>query len=64
MANDFCNGIPLSDGAQEEIDYDTPRTIAEVFETASASADSGLALVQGLTEADPTKIRRARLSGR
>ena len=61
MANDFCNGIPLSDGSQQEIDYDTPRTVAEVFETAVASADSGLALVQGLTEADPTKIRRALL---
>lgn len=61
MANDFCNGIPLSDGSIQEIDYDTPRTIAEVFETAIASADSGLALVQGLTEADPTKIRRALL---
>ena len=61
MANDFCNGIPLSDGAQQEIDYDTPRTGAEVFETAVASADSGLALVEGLTDADPTKIRRALL---
>ena len=61
MANDFCNGIPLSDGSEEEIEYDTPRTVAEVYETAVASADSGLALVEGLTQSEPTKIRRSLL---
>jgi hypothetical protein len=61
MANDFCNGIPLSDGSTEEIAYDTPRTNAEVFAVAIASADSGLALVQNATDADGIKIRRSLL---
>jgi hypothetical protein len=61
MANDFCNGIPLSDGSSDEITYDTPRTNAEVFEVAIASADSGLALVQNATDADGIKIRRSLL---
>jgi hypothetical protein len=61
MANDFCNGIPLSDGSTDEISYDTPRTNAEVFEVAIASADSGLALVQNATDADGIKVRRSLL---
>jgi starch-binding outer membrane protein, SusD/RagB family len=61
MANDFCNGIPLSDGSVEEIEYDTPRTVAQVFEAAVASADSGLALVQTATDADGIKVRRSLL---
>jgi len=61
MASDFCNGIPLSDGTSEEIAFDKPRTGAEVFETAIASADSGLALVATATDADGTKIRRSLL---
>ena len=61
MANDFCNGIPLSDGSGDEIAYDTPRTNAEVFQVSIASADSGLALVEGATSADGIKIRRSLL---
>ena len=61
MASDFCNGIPLTNGSNAEIEYDTPRTGAEVFQVAIASADSGLALVQTATDADGTKIRRALL---
>ena len=61
MANDFCNGIPLSDGSGQEISYDTPRTNAEVFEVSIASADSGLALVEVATDADGIKIRRSLL---
>jgi hypothetical protein len=61
MASDFCNGIPLTNGSNAEIEYDTPRTGAEVFQVAIASADSGLALVQAATDADGTKIRRALL---
>jgi hypothetical protein len=48
----------LSDAANE-ISYDTPRTNAEVFEVAIASADSGLALVQNATDADGIKVRRS-----
>jgi len=39
LAQDFCNGIPLSDGTQE--DYTTglgkPLTVAEVFARSIAS---------------------------
>src|SRR5215207_3298688 len=61
MASDFCNGIPLSNGTGEEIEFDQPRTGAEVFAAAVASADSGLALVSTATDADGTKIRRSLL---
>lgn len=61
MANDFCNGIPMTDGSVEEIAYDTPRTNAEVFAIAIASADSGLALVQTATDNDGIKVRRSLL---
>jgi hypothetical protein len=61
MASDFCNGIPLSDGTGEEIEFDQPRTNAEVFTAAVASADSGLALVATATNADGIKIRRSLL---
>jgi hypothetical protein len=61
MANDFCNGIPLSNGTSEEIEYDAPRAGAEVFEVSIASADSGLELVANATDADGIKIRRSLL---
>src|SRR5687767_11479930 len=44
LALDFCNGIPLSNGASELIEYDEPRTGAEVFQVAVASFDSAIAL--------------------
>lgn len=45
LASDFCNGIPLSDAATDELVYGTPLTVAEVFNIAVASFDSGLAIV-------------------
>jgi hypothetical protein len=44
LALDFCNGIPLSNGAGELVVYDTPRTGDEVFAVAVASFDSAIAL--------------------
>ena len=53
MANDFCNGIPLSgldeNGAPV---YSPPVPVAEVFEAAVADADSGLALIAGDEDED------------
>ena len=43
LALDFCNGIPLSDAAGDEVVYDSPRTGAEVFAVAVASFDSAIA---------------------
>jgi hypothetical protein len=43
LALDFCNGIPLSNGAGVEVAYDTPRTGQEIFQVAVASFDSAIA---------------------
>jgi len=43
LALDFCNGIPLSNAAGEVVEYDSPRTGAEVFQVAVASFDSAIA---------------------
>ena len=43
LALDFCNGLPLSDGAGTEVVYDSPRTNAEVFAVAVASFDTAIA---------------------
>ena len=63
LANDFCNGIPLSGiDSLGAIVYDTPRTNAYVFTAAVASADSGLALIPSTaTAAGDLLVRRALL---
>ena len=43
LALDFCNGLPLSNGAVDPLVYDTPRTNAEVFAVAVASFDTAIA---------------------
>jgi starch-binding outer membrane protein, SusD/RagB family len=45
LAQDFCNGIPLSDGSGEEIVFGEPLTGDSVFKVAIASFDSALALI-------------------
>ena len=44
MAQDFCNGTPLSDAAGDEFVFGTPESNAQVFARAVASFDSALAL--------------------
>ena len=61
MANDYCNGIPLSDGSDAEIIFGDPKTGAEVFEASIGSADSGLALVPTGVTGDDLAVRRALL---
>ena len=63
MANDFCNGIPLSGlDSTGGIFFDTPRPVAYVFERSVASADSGLALIPSTaTAAADLLVRRALL---
>jgi len=58
LANDFCNGIPLSNGAGEEVVYDQPRTGQEVLAVAVASFDSAIAIATG-TDAQSLLISRA-----
>jgi hypothetical protein len=63
LANDYCNGIPLSGiDSTGAIVYDTPRPGAFVFAAAVASADSGLALIPATaTAAGDLLVRRALL---
>lgn len=59
MANDYCNGIPLS--SQDEsgaVVYGKPLPGADVFQAAVADADSGLALIKG-TAAGDVLVQRA-----
>jgi len=65
LAQDFCNGIPLSNGAGEILIYDTPRTGAEVFAVAVATFDSAITTATGATApavlvATAAKIGKAR----
>ena len=59
MANDYCNGSPLS-GQDESgaIVYGAPLPGAQVFQAAVADADSGLALITG-TAASDLLVQRA-----
>ncbi len=63
LANDYCNGIPLSGiDSTGTIVYDVPRPGAFVFTAAVASADSGLALIPATaTVAGDLLVRRALL---
>jgi hypothetical protein len=64
LALDFCNGIPLSNGAGTEIVYDEPRPGTEVFQVAVASFDSAIAKAgtdaQSVSIATAAKIGKGR----
>lgn len=64
LALDFCNGIPLSNGAGQDIVFDEPRTNAEVFAVAVASFDSAIATAgtdaQSVSVATAAKIGKGR----
>ena len=63
MANDYCNGIPLSgQDSTGALIFDTPHPISYVYDAAVASADSGLALIPGTAGgSDTVLVRRALL---
>ena len=61
LASDFCNGIPLTDGAGEEITYGKPLTVKEVFTVAIASFDSAITIASGTDAASVTINRAARI---
>ena len=63
LANDFCNGIPLSGvDSTGALVYDVPRPVSYVFDAAIASADSGLALIPSTaTGTQDLLVRRALL---
>jgi hypothetical protein len=49
LASDFCNGVPLSDASTasspETVKWGTPQTVAQVFQTAITTLDSGYKLL-------------------
>ena len=63
LAQDFCNGIPLSDGTGPEPVYGNPLTVDSVFKISLASYDSGLVALDTASSAVALSIRRALLVG-
>jgi starch-binding outer membrane protein, SusD/RagB family len=59
LASDFCNGIPLSDGANDVAVLGKPLTVKEVFTVAIASFDSAMAIANGTSTADVAIFRAA-----
>lgn len=64
LAQDFCNGIPLSDGTQAVPVFGAPQSVAQVFAVAIASYDSALALLAGRTDAASVRVERAARIGK
>jgi hypothetical protein len=63
LASDFCNGIPLTDGAGEEVSFGMPLSVKEVFTVAAASFDTAIAMTSG-TDAASVAINRAARIGK
>jgi hypothetical protein len=61
LASDFCNGIPLSDGAGATPTLGTQLTVLEVFHVASASFDTAMQMSSGTTAADVAINNAARI---
>ena len=64
LASDFCNGIPLSDGSGDEIQYTDGKSVAEVFNAAIASFDSAIALTQTPVNSSDTTTAPIRWASR
>ena len=63
LASDFCNGIPLTDGAGDEIVYGKPLPVKDVFGVAVASFDTAMSMSTG-TDAASVAINRAARIGK
>ena len=62
LASDFCNGIPLSDGADAPVELGTPLPIKDVFSAASASFDTAMTMSSGTDNASLQVNRAARIA--
>jgi hypothetical protein len=58
LASDFCNGIPLTDGAGDVIVFGDPLPVKDVFAVAVASFDTAISMSSG-TDAASVSINRA-----
>jgi len=63
LASDFCNGIPISNAAGDEILLGSPESVAQVFQRSIASFDSALAVATG-TDATSLLVQRASRVGK
>jgi hypothetical protein len=61
MAQDFCNGIPLSDASTPVLVLGTPLSVAQVFDRAIASYDTALAFASDTAAASVDINRAARV---
>ncbi len=62
LASDFCNGIPLSDGADSPVTLGTPLPVKDVFAAASASFDTAMTLSSGTDNASLLVNRASRIA--
>ena len=62
LASDFCNGIPLSDGADNPVVLGKPLPVKDVFAAASASFDTAMTLSSGTDNASLQVNRAARIA--
>jgi len=62
LASDFCNGIPLTDGAGDEINYTDGKTVAEVFNVAIASFDTAITMLSATDTATVTILNAAKVA--
>lgn len=65
LAQDFCNGIPLSDASGPDVQYGSPLPVKDVFERALASFDAALTAANGTDTfsqliANAARVGRAR----
>jgi hypothetical protein len=63
LASDFCNGIPLTDGAGDQVTFGTPLPVKDVFNVAIASFDTAMTIASG-TDAPSVSINRAARIGK
>jgi len=62
LASDFCNGIPLSDGAGDQAVFGMPLPVRDVFAAASASFDTAMSMTTATDAASTTINRAARIA--
>jgi starch-binding outer membrane protein, SusD/RagB family len=63
MAQDYCNGIPLTDAAGGVVTFGMPLPVKDVFDKAAASFDSALAFANA-TDTSTVRIARAARVGK
>lgn len=62
LASDFCNGIPLSDGAGDVVVLGKPLAVKDVFAVASASFDTAMSMSSATDNASLAINRAARIA--